>query len=663
MDRRRASGGGPGARRRDAALSPTLGLLVSLSAFLLAFSTMTSVLEERAGPAAAGTPRAHLQQKADEILDIVVREPGRTDTGMVAWHTDPDKLGRFGLAEAGRPNFLDEPKVRNLSKGGLTLDAANALPDYEEVRAALGLSADYDFHLRAFPLLDSLASGRFVPYRLSTAYVGAFAAGSATSGATVLVDQSLAASDHTLVTVNVTSDSNVTLTYQVSLRLSIDGDDVLDDQSSVVLDPGAATNVTLKIHDVDWDNDCTDDDDDDCTLRVKLIDALSATVYDQTSRLNVTEGSHPFNLIVDAGATYYEPADRVRVYSDDFDGNGDRRNDGPGNHGMYARLVILYPNGTEWVNETVDVPKNNKAQKDYDLPANAPTGKYVMRLSNGSVVAEDLFTVTTAAIGASTYAEEAVSLAERGFIDSLIDDAYFNNVTHDDATAAQGHVYKDIEGDTRDLAANISDYRIVIVGSNTKQNAFVPSAVKTPIKDWVLAGGTLIVFGSQTSTTQWLEPLFNAGLKTGSGGLSAPDPSHPLLHTPEELKYRSYKDFGFVWQIDTNDGSFTHVLQKSTSKTTSDDMLAVSDPGAFGNGTVILAAFVPGDLANPPSPEEARRFLHNLISFSYSLLYIDFGPQVPDEAQVVTAARIVAVPNPINTDPYIRLRLVMYVFQ
>jgi hypothetical protein len=162
------------------------------------------------------------------------------------------------------------------------------------------------------------------------------------------------------------------------------------------------------------------------------------------------------------------------------------------------------------------------------------------------------------------------------------------------------------------------------------------AGVKYAIRDWVMAGGTLVVMGSSAINYQWLQPLFGAGVKTANGVASAPDPSHPLLQEPHVLDWTHYNDHNMGWDIKAQDAQgFSGVIVQGGR-----NVLAVSNDGALGAGRVILTTYLPREIAATIGQAEAEHFLENIVLFTdHGKLYLEYGPTQPSDTPVAVAVR------------------------
>ena len=166
------------------------------------------------------------------------------------------------------------------------------------------------------------------------------------------------------------------------------------------------------------------------------------------------------------------------------------------------------------------------------------------------------------------------------------------------------------------LPSRINEYDMLFVGSTVDHESLTSNAVKDGIRDWVLAGGSLVVFGSDSQSFQWLQPMFQVGTTTVNSGAFAPDVSHPILLEPNELAWSDYEYYGLGWDIkDQGSGAhyddFQHIIQDD-----GEDVLAVSVDGAFGTGRIYLSTFRPGDIADTlgcsTNPVDELRIRHAL---------------------------------------------------
>lgn len=205
----------------------------------------------------------------------------------------------------------------------------------------------------------------------------------------------------------------------------------------------------------------------------------------------------------------------------------------------------------------------------------------------------------------------------------------------------EGDVYPDDKSYLETvLPSRLAQYDVLIVGSGVDHGNLVKNTIKDGIRDWVLAGGTLIVLGSADKSTAWLNPLLNVGVDTVNGAPTAPDIAHPLLKEPNDLAWTAYDSHGQGWDIQESGAvaayeDFSHVIIQD-----GEDVLAVSKQAAFGTGRVILTTYHARDIAGAISPTEASAFLENMVTYAdRSLLYLDYGATVPADQPVALAVR------------------------
>ncbi|MEA3166154.1 MAG: hypothetical protein QOJ26_1023 [Thermoplasmata archaeon] len=190
------------------------------------------------------------------------------------------------------------------------------------------------------------------------------------------------------------------------------------------------------------------------------------------------------------------------------------------------------------------------------------------------------------------------------------------------------------------LAGRLHNYDVLVVGSGVDQSTLTASATKNGIRDWVLAGGTLIVLGSSAQGYQWLEPLFTVGVATVNGAPTAPDVAHPLLKEPNVLAWTGYDFHGRSWDLagqgsNVHYNDFSHVVVSGGK-----DVLAISKDGAFGGGRIIVTTYMPREIAQTLGAGEASNVFENMVLFAdHSNLYLEYGATAPDDVPVAVAIR------------------------
>lgn len=190
------------------------------------------------------------------------------------------------------------------------------------------------------------------------------------------------------------------------------------------------------------------------------------------------------------------------------------------------------------------------------------------------------------------------------------------------------------------LPDRLSRYDVLIVGSGVDHGTLVKSEVKEGIRDWVLAGGTLIVLGSADQSTNWLDPLLHAGVSNVNGAPTAPDATHPLLLQPNILAWTYYDSHSQAWDIASTGGQaaydqFSHVVIQGGA-----DVLAVSHEDSFGDGRILLTTWRTRDIASAQGLTEAEHMLGNFLIYADRTgLSLDYGGTVPADLPVALAVR------------------------
>lgn len=603
-----------------------------------------------------------LQNQVGQALTLTVEEPGFTTAGSTSWQDDPDDLQRFGLAQEGNQNVLDWDKLQELRDGKLEADDSNDAPDYPEVRDALGLDDLTEFHLRTRPLFLPMESSDWGPDpNLEVAHVAHGDDGNENPGS---ISGSSTDTDDDRVTWEVTVENTggESMIYKVTFEVetAADGQIVTDDQYTEMIGPGNQDTVGITAYEVDeWEDDAAH---------------VNATLYDAWGTEHATldfgdldlpvdsDGSSDveYNLKVTPGQYSYSSDDPV-LYLDHYDHAGDRINEQ--GSGPDAILAVENPSGTEIVNTTVTLEQNKALEWTCD--ACTTTGNYEASLmtTDAKRPASDSFHNASSDPFPESKTPTGEAQYEMGLIGDIV--ASFENTTHD-GPGHDGDVYVDEQSVLSDhLTEHLSDYDVLVVGSNVDHNEMTSGDVKWPIHDWVTEeGGHLVTLGNEDPNTQWLQPLYGSGSTTASGGVSTPDPTHPVLHNPEELHYESYDDHDTAWKLRSGaDEYYTHVIQKDATGGHTEDTLAVSEPGAFGNGSVVLASYNLTALTDPQDEDESKKFLRNMVLESYHMVFVDYGPTIPEGAVVVSDKRLAMVPHSSLPAEEVEVKALLYVWR
>ncbi len=283
---------------------------------------------------------------------------------------------------------------------------------------------------------------------------------------------------------------------------------------------------------------------------------------------------------------------------------------------------------------------------------------------------------TSTAPGAKQYFPSDAVVAEVQIIDELVQQfchTYFDSTTDTahpsgeahstrcggfkpGAAGQDGDVFPDAKDSmNNDLPARLLDgaglpryneVTTLVVGSNVDHNAMTSAAAKHAVRDWVYGGGNLIVLGSVDQSVNWLQPIFHSGIESSSGGIGTPDPTHPVLRIPDELDWVGYGNpNGNAWDFNAgSDKYFTFVVAQGTGA-----LMAVSNPGAFQEGNVMLTTYIPHDPYGTGTSSvnfQGRVLVNNLLSMGYRDLFLDYGPPLPEKANVAPGVRTVTVEHP-----------------
>lgn len=294
------------------------------------------------------------------------------------------------------------------------------------------------------------------------------------------------------------------------------------------------------------------------------------------------------------------------------------------------------------------------AQNQYQpAPANAAEMNVLTNISDVFRPVLNLNTSNT-----SVFVEEPIT----GLLipyDQADDDPY-NLVPDADTDTLEGDVYADGCGHLEDaLVPRLDNYEILLVGSTTDHHDMDCVDFRAALRDWIMSGGLLIVFGSSFSDSAWLADLLAAGKDTINGSPHRPDPGHPALQRPNILAPDQYK--GSTGDVIAPTGK-EPLFDVLVSVPWGSDILAnyyLSEPGSLGNGIVALMAYVPNlqqelmefeEVNEPGEADEVgrmRNLMENLHFYTQHQDYsLQYGPTIPVDSQVGSAKRISQVERP-----------------
>lgn len=681
----------------DDAVSSTFAFIIAVGIML---GSVGAVYTATQGIASQGvlreTEQVNLQSEAAALKQIILDSPGII-TGGGAWDEagspSADDLVRLGLLEPDGSG-VQLAKLQNLRLAPYAADSSDGYANYDEVRTALGLhDKGLDFHIRTTPTLQSLEDilndpGLRDP-NLKVTYIGNVDSVS-TGGAAI--DEGLIVNDFVCtasptdgpswrISVDITNGG--TTTTQFFVVFEIDGGNTLtrQDQTGLVA-PGATTTVH-----VDVENILGFTCDPSTTIDVDIVDPVQ--LLRSQTLTGPAIGTAPtlttlLEFHAETGSSYTSVGDTVRVSY-------------YGGASVADGLLLDVRSGTDpsgsLVHSDEDVVSFLAKNRYMDIPGSLSPGEYTAYLTH---VPSGVVSTQRILIGpepdayspdlspGTVYDEDPSVAVEVGFINDLVNQfcpTYYDNMANSpigadwDARCSDfksgdpqpGDIFPDLKPDMREMGDRLlwpdgsPRYDIVntlVVGSNVAHNAMTDQHIGGPIEEWVLGGGTLIVFGSPDQATQWLQSIFHVGQASSSGGISTPDVSHPLLTTPESLSYEDYDTSDKGWKY-TGGGEefFTNVVEQGDTTVT-----AVSDPGDFGEGTVILTSWRPYDLYGDggSTSGEGLSMMYNFVMHGYRDLFLDYGPPLPADVPIVPAAGRSFVDHP-DLGP-ITLDFTLYLF-
>ncbi|HVM45927.1 MAG TPA: hypothetical protein VM582_08340, partial [Candidatus Thermoplasmatota archaeon] len=636
-------------RHADTASTSAVGLIIAAATFAIAF-TAANLMVER--PARADTASVQLDSRATVALDLIVSQPGRTTSGL--WSAaagatlpNPDTIQRFGLAKEGEPSFLDYRKIKSMRNASM-LTSTNQAPDYTDVRAALDIR-EGDFHLRTYPVIPDIDDPRWTKEsRGRYAYIAHYEGPRGQLTLTAWANTTPA--DRLNVSLAIRNDASTPQIYVASVGAGNNASGAVirsEERHTRLLAPGEVQTVRVVFPKMAYSTTITG-------VKIDVTDGYGNTLV-QPYWLTATAPSGTnaeWAPLITAGSVYFRTGETLNFSADHYKGDGGRVTSGGqqtcphAQNPLCARIVLVGPSGAEISNQTISLPKNGPYNLTCAPSVCSAAGTYtaVLWSHDYSRRAADVVHVSSTELFAERGQISALALKEIDILKSLT--SAFNGVVYDADTAPHGDVFPDASH-LRELPDLLPRYSSLIVGSEVKQNALNSAQIKWGIANWVQNGGNLIVLGTHTVQSRWLEPVYHAAQVNANGGIGTPDPTHPVLSSPNKLDYQRYLDRGRAWDIN-NGAPFTHVLSRGAGAggNSMRDTLAIANPGAYNDGSVVLSSYMPGSLTEPQDDMEAKRFLHNLMSQSYNMLFLDFGPPIPDKTAVGSAQRLVAVPHP-----------------
>jgi len=640
-----------------------------------------------------GIDARRLQREAVSLSTILLTSPGITLDGT-DWiqeddPTAPDRLHRLGLHHA-TPGDLNFSKFENLRLAPYTADGADGYVNYEEAVRSLGLDdAGLDFHIRASPTMkkirDILDSGHKDP-NMRVTYVGDWE--KATGGGGPAPDEDLLVLGlqcHTSPASGSSYRFNVTLfnggtgptQFHIYWEIDFNGDgtdEVSEAGLGWLVSPLTSQNMVLDVP-AKSGRSCSSA----TRVDLEVWDPSSSLRTENDRSLGSFSGSPATaskDVWADVSKTSFRSGEDIRI---DYDGDVVKDD---------VLKITVWPDETRtgayeyYTEETVP---QAAGQRYVTIPGGTlADGSYtvdVLHVGSGVVATERILVTATAPVdyappGGSTAEEAQEPVAyEVEFLDRLVErfcPYEYDSMVESPMTGAQpwatrcgefkagqtqpGDVMPDLKKTMDDElpkrllneTTGLPRYDVtstLVIGSQVSQNAMTSASAKEAVRDWVRGGGTLIVFGSASQNVQWLQPLFHSGIHSSSGGITTPDESHPLLRTPDPLDFDKYENNDLVWKLNSeHDDYFTNIVEQDGSPVT-----ALSDPGAFNKGTIILTTWLPYDIFGTgpgTTDEESLKLVNNMLTMSYRTLYLDYGPKIPDEVSVTPAVSKATIVHP-----------------
>lgn len=577
--------------------------VVAASVFVVGSSYLVQFVIEPPGTATANLEHLDQRLTSQHALGVLLETPGIPK----AWGTSVPSLTRLGLIEPGTSIRLDPLKYESLARGKTdSSTASNGDVDYAEAKAALGLT-NYDFHLRAYPVIDRNAADHGIrdmdDFRV--AYVGSF------TGETYGTQAQFEAD----------ALDNLDLTFTNATRTSNAAGDVFQQDSQIIRErllPDIGATIQ---QDVISQGSGTAHD----------FYRVPASTYNALLTLNLTPPNpaptQGMALSKDGYTLGYAKNREVRAIVGAVDTTGlssatlvwaewvdTGRENTTYDCGDYGFVEVSVDNGQTWDRRT-----DSALERSQDC--NSPITKiHPANLSMRSLTLDSTCSCDNKA---------NVLIA-------------FHWVADNDNSIGYGWVVDNVRV-TANTAGTLllsktfasAEYDMLVIGSDVTHNALVPADVKNGIRDFVdLYGGKLVVLGGDGQNTNWLDRLFDVGVGGSAPASSETDVGHPFLNIPNALAYKSYAK-GTAW---TFNGDHAGLFDLVVGDSPTQQHLSVSKNGTWGpdGGHAIVTSFEP----HAWEKDEARRFFANAVLHGrYRYLNIDMGPTIPPSDDVASATR------------------------
>ncbi|HEX9816654.1 MAG TPA: hypothetical protein VGB18_06720 [Candidatus Thermoplasmatota archaeon] len=690
---------------------------MAIMLFSGAFFYLTQASVEREADTSVAQS-SNVQARAAALADIIVSSGVGWYGGAPCVETsgtktvdsssfDPDGLsatvagevqGRFGLGEelclrgpndSRSRNNLSYSKVMSLYKASNDANPSNDRVDYEEARKSLGLAEGEDFHIRAWPIMASvhqiLGSGYQDPL-MHPLYIGDYddVTSTTTTEEIEWTSSVVDSSSHVTIGLTIKNTGTEAAIFGSLFDIPLDKGSVGFTLHTPLLaseDEYMVEFTIRKSSDWAWD----DPTEKWITFEIQDRDGEVGDGVIDLSSVDMTYLTEKTNVFVEASEMYWVksgPSVATKLSYMAFEGDGTKKK--VSDWKLLTTDPLGVPSTTTLTSNVFAGTATVTALLDGCYKAEVKTLLLTATWNwdcINVVSSDDEVHRWTTSVTHGIAPNPAVAI-EAGFIEVLVRD-FDNGVFRADYSTlavpyvAGGDIFPDLksvmDNDLVDALTDANgdptyDYTLIVVGSDVDQNAMTSHSAKQTIADWVLGGGTLIVFGSEAQNVQWLRPLFDAGIETANGPIQTPDEGHPVLQVPNQLDYAGYENTN-QWAFNNDGGdAFTHVVQTGDGS-----VLAVGNAGAFGDGRVVLTAWRPYDLQpnmselcptplTSPSDCEALFVLHNVLTLSYTHLFIDYGPPLPTDGNVGSQLRVVSVYHP-ELRELVPMQLQIFVFE